>query len=97
MSLTIDEVRRIASLARLRLTPEEEELYTRQLGEIVHYIDQLAGFEGAEVVRDEAAEPARRPDRSGECLPRETFLANAPAELGGFLLVPEVKGDSEDG
>lgn len=25
------------------------------------------------------------------CLPRESFLANAPATLDGFLLVPEVK------
>jgi Asp-tRNA(Asn)/Glu-tRNA(Gln) amidotransferase C subunit len=27
------------------------------------------------------------------CLPRERFLANAPASLDGFLLVPAVKGN----
>jgi len=30
-------------------------------------------------------------DRAGPCLPRESFLANAPAALDGFLLVPEVR------
>ncbi len=30
-------------------------------------------------------------DVPGPCLPRETFLANAPAALDGFLLVPEVR------
>ena len=29
------------------------------------------------------------------CLPREAFLANAPASMDGFLLVPEVKGSGD--
>lgn len=96
MALTLDEVRKIAALARLRLTPEEEERLTRQLGEIVDYIDHLAEFEavegevagfGREVPTVEAA------DAVHDCLPRETFLANAPQRLDGFLAVPEVKGD----
>ncbi len=30
------------------------------------------------------------------CLPRERFLANAPAALDGFLRVPEIKGGGGD-
>jgi aspartyl-tRNA(Asn)/glutamyl-tRNA(Gln) amidotransferase subunit C len=95
MALTIEDVRKIATLARLRLTLEEESRFALQLAGIVDYIDQLQGFEGAE--------PAAAPrgvreaeDRTHECLPRERFLANAPASMDAFLLVPEVKGGGGD-
>lgn len=98
MALTIEEVRKIAALARLRLTPEEEAVYVGQLGRIVDYIDQLQQYESAEAVEDtEAAQAApEADDRAREGLPRELFLANAPASLDGFLLVPVVKGGGDD-
>lgn len=91
MALTIEEVRKIAALARLRFTPEEEDLFVGQLGKIVDYIDQLQRYETGAVGEAGQAAPEAE-DRARECLPREQFLANAPAALDGFLLVPEVKG-----
>jgi aspartyl-tRNA(Asn)/glutamyl-tRNA(Gln) amidotransferase subunit C len=91
MALTHEDVRKIAALARLRFAPNEEERFAGQLARIVDYIDQLQSFEG----EAPAAEPqgAREmADVPRECLPRERFLANAPASMDGFLLVPEVKG-----
>ena len=35
-------------------------------------------------------------DQAHECLPRAKFLANAPAAMDAFLLVPEVKGGGGD-
>jgi aspartyl-tRNA(Asn)/glutamyl-tRNA(Gln) amidotransferase subunit C len=95
MALTIEEVRKIAALARLRFTSEEEATFTGQLGKIVDYIDQLQRMEAGE---DAAAATASREqdDRARPCLPRDSFLANAPAALDGFLLVPEVKGGADD-
>jgi len=95
MALTRDDVRKIATLARLRFSPEEEAKLTGQLAKIVDYIDQLQGFEAAE---PEAGSRAVREaeDRPHECLPRERFLANAPASMDAFLLVPEVKGAGGD-
>src|SRR5947209_7847005 len=95
MALTHEEVRKIATLARLRFTPEEEARLTGQLARIVDYIDQLHTYEGAE------PDPGSRGVRESEdqpagCLPREKLLANAPASLDGFLLVPEVKGGGND-
>ena len=96
MALTTEEVRKIASLARLRFTPEEESVFVQQLGRIVDYIDQLQAFAG------EGATGAPQPVREADdiphpCLPREQFLANAPASaLGEFLVVPEVKGGAAD-
>jgi aspartyl-tRNA(Asn)/glutamyl-tRNA(Gln) amidotransferase subunit C len=94
MALTLDEVRRISSLARLRFAPDEEATFTRQLGEIVAYIDRLAAYPAAEPAPGAAAAPVEAADRPGDCLPRESFLANAPAATGGFLLVPEVKAEA---
>lgn len=92
MALTIEEVRKIAALARLRFTPEEEALFVGQLGEIVDYIDQLQRYESASEM--EAVQGAQESeDVTRECIPREQFLANAPAAMDGFLLVPEVKGE----
>ncbi|MFL6197800.1 MAG: Asp-tRNA(Asn)/Glu-tRNA(Gln) amidotransferase subunit GatC [Thermoanaerobaculia bacterium] len=94
MALNIEEVRKIAALARLRFQPEEEAVLVAQLGRIVDYIDQLQRYETG--TEEDTAEGAREAeDRMHECLPREQFLANAPAALDGFLLVPEVKGSDE--
>jgi aspartyl-tRNA(Asn)/glutamyl-tRNA(Gln) amidotransferase subunit C len=99
MALTPDQVRKIATLARLRLTAEEEARFAEQLGRVVDYIDQLerfsppeppeAGTAGAPAA---AAALPEAEDVVAPCLPREVFLANAPAAIDGFLLVPEVKG-----
>lgn len=91
MALTREDVKKIATLARLRFTPEEEEKLTGQLAKIVDYIDQLQRFEGAEPAT--TVQGAREmEDKPHETLPREKFLANAPAAMDAFLLVPEVKG-----
>jgi aspartyl-tRNA(Asn)/glutamyl-tRNA(Gln) amidotransferase subunit C len=91
MALTHDDVKKIAALARLRFTPEEELRLTGHLAKIVDYIDQLQAYEvAASDLGSRGVEEAE--DRAAPCLPRERFLANAPASLDGFLLVPEVKG-----
>jgi aspartyl-tRNA(Asn)/glutamyl-tRNA(Gln) amidotransferase subunit C len=96
MALTHEDVRKIATLARLRFTPEEEAKLTGQLAKIVDYIDQLQAYEIAE---PEAVSQGVREleDRPHDCLPREELLANAPASMDGFLLVPEVKAEAGKG
>jgi len=96
MALTSDEVRKIASLARLRFTPEQETVFVHQLGRIVDYVDQLQGFAGEESGADAAAPVREAEDVARPGLPRELFLANAPAADRGFLVVPEVKGGADE-
>ena len=95
MALTPEDVKKIATLARLRFTPGEEKRFAGQLVRVVEYIDQLQEFAGDAPA---AAAPGVREseDLPRECLPRERFLANAPASMDGFLLVPEVKGGGGD-
>lgn len=94
MALTIEKVRRIAALARLRLSPDEERQFVAQLGRIVDYIDQLKNFPTVAATAGENGS-AEAEDRIGECLPRAFFLANAPDTLDEFLLVPQVKGGED--
>jgi aspartyl-tRNA(Asn)/glutamyl-tRNA(Gln) amidotransferase subunit C len=104
MALTTEEVRKIAALARLRFSPEEEGMFVHQLGAIVDYIDQLQSYEADATfpplpaggrAMGEGGQGGE--DRPHACLPRELFLGNAPAQaFGEFLVVPEVKGGGDD-
>jgi aspartyl-tRNA(Asn)/glutamyl-tRNA(Gln) amidotransferase subunit C len=94
MPLTLEEVRKIASLARLALAPEEERLFAGQLGAVVDYIDQLAQYPSADPPPAGPSAP-EADDLPRPCLPREIFLANAPAAIDGLLLVPAVKGTGD--
>lgn len=94
----MEEVRRIAELARLRISAREEATFAGQLSEIVDYIDQLreldegaASLEDTEAAGDTADNDLPRPaDAAGSAL-LDRFLDNAPASLDRFLLVPQVK------
>ena len=42
---TREDVTRIAELARLELTPDELDLFTRQLGDILTYVEQIRALD----------------------------------------------------
>ncbi|REJ84406.1 MAG: Asp-tRNA(Asn)/Glu-tRNA(Gln) amidotransferase GatCAB subunit C [Acidobacteria bacterium] len=89
MTLRPEEIRRVAELARLELSPEEEARYGAQLARVVEYIDQLSGYEPSRHPREEAL--VEQPDEVQPSLPLERFLDNAPERLDRFLVVPQVK------
>jgi len=98
VSLAAEEVRRIAELARLRISAQEEATFASQLSEIVDYIDQLREFDdGAASLADTetASDPADndlpRPSSAAGGALLDEFLDNAPASLDRFLPVPQVK------
>jgi aspartyl-tRNA(Asn)/glutamyl-tRNA(Gln) amidotransferase subunit C len=95
MSLTRDDVRRVAALARLRLSPEDEATFAAQLGRVIDYIDQLARFATAPPDPLELRAPPPVADDARPGLPLETFLGNAPAARPPYLMVPRVLA-SED-
>lgn len=95
--LTIEDVERIASLARLELTGAETELYTRQLAAILEYAEQVQGLDTTDVPPTShvlSRHPTDRADQARPCLPREAALANAPdaAPDAGLFRVPRVIG-----
>lgn len=99
MPLTTDEIDRIATLARLRLTPEERRALPEQLRQIVGFVDRLEGFETdlGDAKRELPSGGMEAEDAPAPCLPRGRVLANAPAggrgprSGEGFFVVPEVK------
>ena len=93
-ALTRADVARIAELARLELTPDELDLFTRQLGDILGYVEQIRGLDtsGVEATSHVSQQAVEREDASVESLPRAEALANAPdaAPEAGLFKVPRV-------
>jgi aspartyl-tRNA(Asn)/glutamyl-tRNA(Gln) amidotransferase subunit C len=95
MSLSLDEVRRIARLARLRLSPDEEAAFAGQLSAILDHVAQLGELDvsGVEPMTHALAAgeaPALRPDELLPGLSTEDALANAPARQGTCFKVPRI-------
>ena len=91
------DVRRIAALAHLALTDDEVQLFGRQLGDILHYVQQVQAepAEGvtpmSHVGRDGSGE---RADEVQPSLDKADALGNAPdaAREAGYFKVPRVIG-----
>lgn len=96
MSLSRDDVLKVSLLARLRLSEEELETLTAQLGSIVEYVEQLGELD-TELVQPmaHAVELSNvfRTDEVTPSLDRDLALANAPKQDGECFLVPPVLGD----
>ena len=93
MALTGDQVRWVAHLARLELSPQELDVMTGQLNSIVGYVDQLQQLDTKNVEPLAHALPIKnvfREDEPAPSLPVEGALANAPAQKDGFYQVPAV-------
>ena len=93
MSLSIDDVKRIARLARIRVTEDEAVGYQGQLNGIFGLIEEMqavdtAGVEPMSHAQDLAqrlrADQVTEPDR------RAAFQAVAPQTENGLYLVPKV-------
>jgi aspartyl-tRNA(Asn)/glutamyl-tRNA(Gln) amidotransferase subunit C len=94
-ALSLDEVRRIARLARLRLSPEEERLFAGQLSAILEHVAELSKLDvsGVEPMTHALAAgepPPLRADEPRPSLPPEEALANAPARAGTAFRVPRI-------
>jgi len=95
-SLTRDDVARIATLARLRLTDEELERTTEQLAAV---LDHAADVEALDVdgvppmTHPEPLVNVLRPDVVGATLDRDEVLACAPSAEAGQFRVPPILGE----
>ena len=95
--LTTEQVRHVAHLARLKLPNEKIELFTRQLGAILEYVEQLNELDTDQVEPLAHCLPVSnvlREDELRESLTNDQALQNAPQRDGEFFVVPKVLGDS---
>jgi len=95
MALTLEEVRRIAQLARLRLDPDEERQFAVQLSAILDHVAELSKLDvtGVEPMTHALAAGEGAPLREDRVAPSFTTdeaLANAPAREGTCFKVPRI-------
>ena len=91
-----EEVRKVAHLARLALSEDEETQFSTQLSSILDYADQLSeldvtdvspttrAIEVSNITRTDTLEPSDR---------RQELLAEAPDREGDFFKVPQILGE----
>ncbi|BAP18288.1 Asp-tRNA(Asn)/Glu-tRNA(Gln) amidotransferase subunit GatC [cyanobacterium endosymbiont of Epithemia turgida] len=93
------QVQKIAHLARLDITPTEEEEFAPQLNRILEYFDQLSKLDTENVpptTRAIELSNITRSDSSTVCSDRESLLKQAPEQEGEFFRVPQIlKSDEE--
>ena len=93
MKLTRESVQRVAMLARLRLTADEESALTEQLDHILAYMDKLNELDTANVeLFSHSMENlnALREDKVSNQPNADALLANAPERDQTFFRVPKI-------
>lgn len=93
-----EQVRKIAHLARLEITPEEEEQFTSQLSSILEYFEQLSELDTTDVpptTRAIEITNITRPDLMQLNPTREELLKEAPEQEGDFFKVPQILSSDE--
>ncbi len=97
MALTLQEVSRIAHLARLELRPDEETVMLEQLNGFFSIVEQMSAVDtrGVEPLYTplsavQTVELRLRDDRVTEHDEREANQRSAPAVEEGLFLVPKV-------
>jgi aspartyl-tRNA(Asn)/glutamyl-tRNA(Gln) amidotransferase subunit C len=93
MTLSADDVRRIAVLARIEVSDEEVEPVLEQLNDIFGLIEQMQAIETdatAPMAHPQEVTLRLREDRVTERDDHAKFQANAPQVEAGLYLVPKV-------
>ena len=87
------DIKYVAHLARLKLSPAEEIKLAAQLGSILGYIEKLKEVDVSGVEPTAHAFPlfnVTRPDEIRPGLSNEDALRNAPAKANGLFMVPKI-------
>lgn len=93
MSLSAEDVRKVARLARLKLSGEETARFEGQLARVLEHMADLASLDTAEVPPTAHAlglTNVAREDEPVDCPVKDALLANGPEREGPYLKVPKV-------
>jgi aspartyl-tRNA(Asn)/glutamyl-tRNA(Gln) amidotransferase subunit C len=95
--ISTDDVAHVARLARLKLTDEELERFTEQLGAVLDHARDVEALDTAGVPPTAHPLPLRnvlREDVVTPCLDRDEVLAQAPVAEANRFRVPRILGDA---
>lgn len=93
--ITIEEVEKVANLARLTFDDKEKRQFTNHLARILDYIDKLNELDTTDVSPTSHVIPIRNVTKEDEVKPsyqREAVLKTAPSAEEGYFEVPKVIG-----
>jgi aspartyl-tRNA(Asn)/glutamyl-tRNA(Gln) amidotransferase subunit C len=93
MRVTIEDVEKIAALAKLHLSEEEKEKYCAQLDQILTYVQKLNELDTEDIEPTyyvQYSGDVMREDKVAPSLSRDKALQNAPLKVQGFVRVPKV-------
>ncbi len=96
--IDLEQVRKVASLARLELSEAEEQQFTGQLNSILDYVQQLDELDTTDVpptTRAIEVSNITRPDRLEVFAGREAILDSAPDREEDFFKVPKIMGGED--
>ncbi|HLK85168.1 MAG TPA: Asp-tRNA(Asn)/Glu-tRNA(Gln) amidotransferase subunit GatC [Candidatus Binataceae bacterium] len=91
--ISLEQVRHVARLARLALTPAEEQRLQIEMSEMLDYVDKLNQLNTEDVgPTAQVGEPGitTREDEVTNPSAADAMLANAPARDGFFFKVPKI-------
>lgn len=91
--IDLEQVRKVALLARLELSPQEEDQFTGQLSSILEYVEQLGELDTANVeptTRAIEVSNITRSDALEQFVGREAILKCAPDRENDFFKVPKI-------
>ena len=88
-----EDVIKVAALAKIQLSEEEIEVFSKQLPEIIAFVEKLEELDTSDIPPFyellELPAPLRK-DEPKPGLTQEEALANAPEKKDGFFVVPRV-------
>lgn len=91
--ITKETVEKVSKLARLQLTPEEHDQYSRVMSAVLENFEQIAKVDTTGVkplVTPTDMQPNLRTDVVDNAVESEKLLANAPEKSGRLFRVPPV-------
>jgi aspartyl-tRNA(Asn)/glutamyl-tRNA(Gln) amidotransferase subunit C len=83
----------VAHLARIQLSPEEEQKLGTQLGHILGFMEKLRTLDVSQVEPTAHAVPTvnvTRADETHTSLPHAEAIRNAPKQANGLFIVPKI-------
>ena len=95
MSLSKEEVKKVANLARLKITPQEEQDFAGQLSSILDYFEQIRQLDTDNVAPMTRAIDVSNITRSDQQISNnetESLLDSAPERQDDFFRVPKIMG-----
>ena len=93
MAITIEDVDKIAKLAKLSFTHEEKQKFTEQLSQIISYVEKLNELDIENIPPTYHVLEVNnvfREDVVRQSMSQEKVLQNAPESKNGYFSVPKV-------